>query len=131
MAFSGIGAGPRLRRVLDPPAPGRPGAARAELLLLGEPLDAARALELGHRHQGRPRRRAGAPRPRELAVRLARGPDRAYAATKRALDYAASSSLADALALEADLQDACAKTDDHLNATRAFLNKERRVFEGR
>jgi 2-(1,2-epoxy-1,2-dihydrophenyl)acetyl-CoA isomerase len=68
---------------------------------------------------------------RELAVRLAQGPTLAYAATKRALAYAATHALPDALALEADLQDECAATRDHLEATRAFLAKERPVFGGR
>ncbi|SNT52121.1 Enoyl-CoA hydratase [Streptosporangium subroseum] len=129
MAFGSIGLAPdsgsswTLQRLV--------GLARAsELLLLGEPLDAARALELGIVSRVVPAGELGAAA-RELAVRLARGPTGAYAATKRALNHAASSSLADALALEADLQDACAKTDDHLNATRAFLGKERPVFEGR
>jgi 2-(1,2-epoxy-1,2-dihydrophenyl)acetyl-CoA isomerase len=129
MAFSGIGLAPdsgsswTLQRLV--------GLARAtDLLLLGEPLDAARALELGIVSKVVPADELSTAA-RELAVRLAQGPTSAYAATKKALNHAASSSLADALALEADLQDACAKTDDHLNATRAFLNKERPVFEGR
>ena len=67
----------------------------------------------------------------ELAVRLAAGPTRAYAATKKALAYAATHSLPEALTLEAELQDECAATEDHLNATRAFLAKERPSFRGR
>ncbi|MFF5206812.1 enoyl-CoA hydratase-related protein [Streptosporangium sp. NPDC000396] len=129
MAFAGIGLAPdsgaswTLQRLV--------GRARAtELLLLGEPLDAARALELGVVSKVVPADEL-IPTARALAVRLAQGPTSAYGATKRALEFAANSSLPEALALEADLQDACAKTDDHLNATRAFLNKERPTFEGR
>lgn len=107
------------------------GTARAaELLLLGEPFGADRALELGIVSQVVPADELDTAA-RALAVRLARGPTSAYAATKRALRFAATSSLAEALELEADLQNACAKTGDHLNATRAFLAKERPVFEGR
>ncbi|MDP9849075.1 enoyl-CoA hydratase-related protein [Streptosporangium lutulentum] len=128
MAFGGIGLAPdsgtswTLQRLVGLPR-------ATELLLLGEPLDAARALELGIVSQVVPADELSATAHR-LAVRLAQGPTSAYAATKRALEHAASSSLADALALEAELQDACVKTDDHLNATRSFLNKERPVFEG-
>ncbi|GAA3105878.1 enoyl-CoA hydratase-related protein [Streptosporangium carneum] len=129
MAFSGVGLAPdsgaswTLQRLV--------GRARAtELLLLGEPFDATRALELGIVSKVVPADELAAAG-HALAVRLAQGPTSAYAATKRALEFAASSSLADALALEADLQDACAETADHRNATRAFLGKERPVFEGR
>ncbi|MEV7011899.1 enoyl-CoA hydratase-related protein [Streptosporangium sp. NPDC051022] len=129
MAFSGIGLAPdsgaswTLQRLV--------GRARAtDLLLLGEPFDAARALELGIVSKVVPASELAA-EARALAVRLAQGPTSAYAATKHALEFAASSSLADALVLEADLQDTCAKTADHLNATHAFLDKKRPVFEGR
>ncbi|MFJ2028936.1 enoyl-CoA hydratase-related protein [Streptosporangium sp. NPDC087985] len=129
MAFAGIGLAPdsgaswTLQRLVGP-------ARAAELLLLGEPCDAARALELGLVSKVVPADELAA-EARALAVRLAQGPTSAYAATKRALGFAANSSLSDALAMEADLQDACAKTADHRNATFAFLNKKRPVFEGR
>ncbi|MFD9940791.1 enoyl-CoA hydratase-related protein [Nonomuraea sp. NPDC059023] len=129
MAFSGIGLAPdsgaswTLQRLVGP---GR----AAELLLLGEPLDARRALELGVVT------RVVAPEEvlktaQELAVRLAHGPTKAYAATKRALAYAATHTLTESLELEAALQDECAATDDHFDATRSFLVKERPTFYGR
>ncbi|MEV0149543.1 MULTISPECIES: enoyl-CoA hydratase-related protein [unclassified Nonomuraea] len=129
LAFSGIGLAPdsgaswTLQRLV--------GAGRAaELMLLGEPVDAARALELGLVTRVVPPddvlKAAG-----ELAVRLAQGPTRAYAATKRALAYAATHTLPEALELEAVLQDECAATRDHRDATRAFLAKERPSFTGR
>ncbi|WP_440068451.1 enoyl-CoA hydratase-related protein [Streptosporangium sp. OZ121] len=127
-AFSGIGLAPdsgaswTLQRLVGP-------ARAAELLLLGEPFGADRALELGVVSRVVPAGELDTAA-RALAVRLAQGPTSAYAATKRALRFAATSSLAEALELEADLQDACAGTGDHLNATRAFLAKERPVFEG-
>ncbi|MFG3439003.1 enoyl-CoA hydratase-related protein [Nonomuraea sp. NPDC047897] len=129
LAFAGIGLAPdsgaswTLQRLVGP---GR----AAELLLLGEPLDAARALELGVVTRVVPADDV-LKTARELAVRLAQGPTLAYAATKRALAYAATHALPDALALEAELQDECAATADHLAATRAFLSKERPVFGGR
>lgn len=129
MAFTGIGLAPdsgaswTLQRLVGP-------ARAAELLLLGEVLDAPRALELGVVSRVVP---AGdlLKSATELAVRLAQGPTKAYAATKQALAYAATHSLTESLAFEADAQDACAATEDHLNATRSFLSKERPVFTGR
>jgi 2-(1,2-epoxy-1,2-dihydrophenyl)acetyl-CoA isomerase len=126
LAFAGIGLAPdsgaswTLQRLV--------GAGRAaELMLLGEPLDATRALELGLVTRVVP---AGdvLKAAHELAVRLASGPTLAYAATKRTLAYAATHALPDALAMEADMQDSCAATSDHLNATRAFLAKEMPTF---
>ncbi|MEV0591547.1 enoyl-CoA hydratase-related protein [Nonomuraea cavernae] len=129
MAFTGIGLAPdsgaswTLRRLVGP---GR----AAELLLLGEPVDAARALELGLVTRVVPA--DDLPKSaQELAVRLAQGPTLAYAATKRALAHAASHSLSETLLVEADLQDECVATRDHQDATKAFLAKERPVFHGR
>jgi 2-(1,2-epoxy-1,2-dihydrophenyl)acetyl-CoA isomerase len=129
MAFAGIGLAPdsgaswTLSRLV--------GTGRAaELMLLGEPLDAARALELGVVSRVVPADDV-LKTAHELAARLAEGPTRAYAATKQALAYAATHSLPETLALEADLQDECVATQDHLDATRAFLAKERPSFRGR
>ncbi|MFI6176710.1 enoyl-CoA hydratase-related protein [Nonomuraea sp. NPDC051191] len=129
LAFAGIGLAPdsgaswTLQRLV-----GRGRA--AELLLLGEPIDAATALGLGLVTRVVPA--DDLPKTaHELAVRLAAGPTAAYAATKRALAHSATHALADSLALEADLQDACVATQDHQDATRAFLAKERPVFRGR
>jgi 2-(1,2-epoxy-1,2-dihydrophenyl)acetyl-CoA isomerase len=129
MAFPGIGLAPdsgaswTLRRLVGP---GR----AAEMLLLGETLTAARARELGVVSRVLP---AGelAKSATELAVRLAQGPTKAYAATRRALAYAATHTLEESLELEADLQDACVATEDHRAAVRAFLAKERPRFGGR
>ncbi|MEV6156257.1 enoyl-CoA hydratase-related protein [Nonomuraea sp. NPDC052129] len=129
MAFAGVGLAPdsgaswTLARLV--------GLGRAtELLLLGEPLGAARALELGVVTRVVPADDV-LKTAHELAVRLAAGPTRAYAATKRALAYAATHSLPETLAVEADLQDECVATQDHLDATRAFLAKEPPTFHGR
>ncbi|MEU6427508.1 enoyl-CoA hydratase-related protein [Microbispora sp. NPDC046973] len=129
MAFTGIGLAPdsgaswTLQRLVGP-------ARAREMLLLGDVVDGARALELGLVGQVVPADRL-ASAARDLAVRLAQGPTRAYAATKAALDHAASSSLAEALEREAELQDECVGTADHAAATKAFLGKERPRFEGR
>ncbi|MEU7747695.1 enoyl-CoA hydratase-related protein [Nonomuraea sp. NPDC049158] len=129
MAFAGVGLAPdsgaswTLARLV--------GLGRAtELLLLGEPLGAARALELGVVTRVVPAEDV-LKTAHELAVRLAAGPTKAFAATKRALAYAATHSLPETLAVEADLQDECVATQDHLDATRAFLVKELPTFHGR
>jgi 2-(1,2-epoxy-1,2-dihydrophenyl)acetyl-CoA isomerase len=105
-------------------------AKAAELLLLAEPVPAARALELGLVSQVAPADQLDTVA-RTLAGRLAVGPTAAYAAVKEALDHAATHDLAAALDKEAELQDALVGTADHVAATRAFLKKEQPVFEGR
>jgi 2-(1,2-epoxy-1,2-dihydrophenyl)acetyl-CoA isomerase len=107
------------------------GRAKAlELLLLAEPVRAAEALELGLVNSVvAPDALAGAAR--DLAARLAAGPTLAYGAVKAAVDHAAATDLAGALTKEAELQKACAGTADHAGATKAFLQKEQPVFEGR
>ncbi|MCW2944254.1 MAG: putative enoyl-CoA hydratase/isomerase [Actinoallomurus sp.] len=107
------------------------GRAKAlELLLLAEPVRAAEALELGLVNRVVPADRLGA-EARELAARLAAGPTAAYGAVKAAVDHASAGDLASALRKEAELQEACAATADHANATKAFLQKEQPVFDGR
>lgn len=67
----------------------------------------------------------------ELAGRLAAGPTQAYAAVRRSLGYAATATLAQALAFEAEQQQQAGTTADHLAATQAFVAKQRPVFTGR
>ncbi|MBE1534320.1 enoyl-CoA hydratase-related protein [Actinomadura algeriensis] len=128
-AFTGIGLAPDSGMSWTlPRLVGR--AKAAELLLLGEPLKAAEALELGLVNRVVPADEL-APASVELARRLAAGPTAAYAAVKAALDHAATNDLASALAKEADLQDEAVRTSDHRGATEAFLKKEQPAFEGR
>lgn len=65
-----------------------------------------------------------------LAAALASGPTAAYAETKRLLVDGGSRPLADTLAAEAAAQRRLGVTDDHANAVRAFLAKEKPVFQG-
>ena len=67
----------------------------------------------------------------ELAGRLAAGPTLAYAAIKESIAYAASSTLAESLAKEGELQAAMGATRDHVHATAAFVAKQKPVFEAR
>lgn len=107
------------------------GAARAtSLALLAEPITADAALEMGLVNALVDPERV-LPAAHELAARLAAGPTAAYGAIKASIAYAASHSLPEALAKEAELQQAMGGTEDHRNATAAFVAKQKPVFEGR
>ncbi len=106
------------------------GSSRATALaLLAEPVAADAALEMGLVSAVVDADRV-LPAAQELAARLAAGPTAAYAAIKQSIAYAASSSLADALAKEAELQAAMGHTEDHRASTAAFVAKQRPVFIG-
>lgn len=106
------------------------GWARASALaLLAEPVTAEAALDMGLVNAVvEPERLL--PATQELAARLAAGPTAAYAAIKNSIAYAATSTLADALAKEAELQAVMGATEDHRNATVAFVTKQQPVFFG-
>jgi 2-(1,2-epoxy-1,2-dihydrophenyl)acetyl-CoA isomerase len=107
------------------------GAARATALcLLAEPISAEAAFEMGLVNALVDPDRV-LPAAHELATRLAAGPTAAYAAIKHSLAVAATSDLATALATEGDLQTAMGQTEDHRNATAAFVAKQKPVFTGR
>jgi 2-(1,2-epoxy-1,2-dihydrophenyl)acetyl-CoA isomerase len=107
------------------------GSARATALaLLAEPVTADAALEMGMVNAvAEPEHLLAAAT--ELAVRLANGPTAAYGAIKASIAFAATSSLADALAKEAELQGQMGATADHLNSTAAFVAKQPAIFTGR
>jgi 2-(1,2-epoxy-1,2-dihydrophenyl)acetyl-CoA isomerase len=106
------------------------GSARATALaLLAEPITAEAALEMGLVNAVVEAEHV-LPAAQELAARLAAGPTAAYAAIKESLAYAADSTLAQALAKEAELQTVMGGTEDHHNATAAFVAKQRPVFTG-
>jgi 2-(1,2-epoxy-1,2-dihydrophenyl)acetyl-CoA isomerase len=107
------------------------GAARAwELGATGDPLDAARCLELGLVNQV-----VGVDEFdeawRSFARTLASGPTRAYALIKGLVNSAADRSLDDQLEAEVDAQTQAGLTQDHLEGVRAFLGKRPPSFEGR
>jgi 2-(1,2-epoxy-1,2-dihydrophenyl)acetyl-CoA isomerase len=106
------------------------GSARATALaLLAEPVTAEAALEMGMVNAVVAPDHV-LPAAHELAARLAKGPTAAYGAIKASIAYAASSTLAESLAREAELQTAMGATFDHRAASRAFLAKQTPVFTG-
>jgi 2-(1,2-epoxy-1,2-dihydrophenyl)acetyl-CoA isomerase len=129
MAFARVGLGPdtgaswTLQRLV--------GFGRAmAMLMLAEPVTAQQALDMGLVNgivaaEDLPAAAA------ELAAKLAAGPTVAYAGIKQALGVAATSDLATALEAEAQVQARCGRTDDHRNATEAFLAKQQVTFTGR
>jgi 2-(1,2-epoxy-1,2-dihydrophenyl)acetyl-CoA isomerase len=129
MAFARVGLGPdsgaswTLQRLI--------GSGRATaMMMLAEPVAASQALEMGL---------VSAVVPEAdlvsvvdaLATKLAGGPTTAYAAIKETTAYAASHSLTESLAREAEAQARCGGTADHANAVTAFLAKEPASFIGR
>jgi 2-(1,2-epoxy-1,2-dihydrophenyl)acetyl-CoA isomerase len=107
------------------------GTARAaELLMLAEPISADQALSLGLVTDVVPDDELTR-RVKELASRLAAGPTAAYGAIKESLLYAAAHGLAESLEKEAELQARLGETQDHRDATAAFLNKSQPEFHGR
>jgi 2-(1,2-epoxy-1,2-dihydrophenyl)acetyl-CoA isomerase len=106
------------------------GYARATaLLMLAEPVSATSALEMGLVNGVVPAADLPAAA-KELGMRLAAGPTTVYGVIKEALRYAAVSSLPEALEREAQLQAVAGATEDHRNATAAFLAKQAPVFTG-
>jgi 2-(1,2-epoxy-1,2-dihydrophenyl)acetyl-CoA isomerase len=107
------------------------GTARArELYFTAEMLDAARALALGLVNRVVPDARL-LEETLELAGRLARGPRVAYHYMKRNLNAAESGTLKELLDLEAWHHTRCGLTEDHREATRAFVEKREPVFRSR
>jgi 2-(1,2-epoxy-1,2-dihydrophenyl)acetyl-CoA isomerase len=103
-------------------------ARAAELTMLGETVDAARALELGIVNRVVPDTEL-APVAAELASRLARGP-RSIGLTKRALELSRENDLEAQLAVEERLQTEATTTSDFAEGVSAFLEKRRATFTG-
>jgi 2-(1,2-epoxy-1,2-dihydrophenyl)acetyl-CoA isomerase len=110
--------------------PTRVGMARAtELSMLGERLPAQQALDWGLINRVVPdallRDETAA-----LAARLAAGPTRSYAGTKRQLNNWLFARMAEQLELEAQIQQEMAASDDFLEGAMAFAQKRAARFSG-
>jgi 2-(1,2-epoxy-1,2-dihydrophenyl)acetyl-CoA isomerase len=101
----------------------------AELMLLGDRFDAARALELGLVNRVFPAQ-ALAAEAAALAARLAVGPTHAYGRTKALLQATLGDAFDAQLRRETESFAACAATADFAEGVRAFLEKRRPVFTG-
>jgi len=110
--------------------PTRVGLARAaEMAMLGERVSAAQALEWGLINRVVP----DADFADEVALlrdRLASGPTRSYAGTKRQLNHWLYTRMDEQLALEADVQQEMATSGDFAEGVAAFLEKRRAAFGG-
>ena len=96
--------------------------------MLGETVDASRALELGIVNRVVPDDELLAATG-EIARRLARGP-RSIGLTKRALDVSDQNDLEAQLAVEERLQTEATTTADFFEGVSAFLEKRRATFTG-
>ncbi|UCH46416.1 MAG: enoyl-CoA hydratase [Betaproteobacteria bacterium] len=108
------------------------GTAKArELYFLSERVSAEEALRLGLTNWiCEPGELAG--KTQEIAGRLAKGPAVAYRYMKENFNRAISSGdVFDCLDLEATHHIHCGLTEDHRNATKAFVEKREPVFQGR
>jgi 2-(1,2-epoxy-1,2-dihydrophenyl)acetyl-CoA isomerase len=106
------------------------GLAKAmEVGLLGDPIDARKALALGLVSWVFPDTSFMA-EVTKIAERLAAGPTRGLALTKRALNRAVVVDLDSALEYEAYLQEIAGMTRDHAEGARAFLEKRSPEFTG-
>jgi 2-(1,2-epoxy-1,2-dihydrophenyl)acetyl-CoA isomerase len=111
--------------------PTRVGMARAsELSMLGEKLGAAQALEWGLINRVFPDERLYE-ETAALAARLASGPTRSYAGTKRQLNNWLYARMDEQLELEAQIQREMAGSDDFLEGAMAFVQKRATRFSGR
>jgi 2-(1,2-epoxy-1,2-dihydrophenyl)acetyl-CoA isomerase len=110
--------------------PTRVGMARAtELSMLGERLPAAQALEWGLINRVHPDEELGA-QAQALAARLAAGPTRSYAGTKRQLNNWLYARMDEQLELEARIQQEMAGSADFLEGAVAFVERRKARFSG-
>jgi 2-(1,2-epoxy-1,2-dihydrophenyl)acetyl-CoA isomerase len=128
LAFVNVGLTPDGGSSLFIPA--RVGHARAaEMAMLGERIPAPRALEWGLINRVHPdaefEREAGA-----LLDRLAAGPTRSYAGTKRQLNRWIYAGMDEQLELEATIQQEQAASADFVEGVMAFVEKREARFSG-
>jgi 2-(1,2-epoxy-1,2-dihydrophenyl)acetyl-CoA isomerase len=128
LAFVNIGLVPDAGSSLFVPA--RVGFARAaEMAMLGEPVPAQQAADIGLINACWPDEDF-AKNAEALLLRLSNGPTRSYAGTKRELNHWLYSRMAEHLALEASIQGDLAGSRDFAEGITAFLEKRPARFTG-
>jgi 2-(1,2-epoxy-1,2-dihydrophenyl)acetyl-CoA isomerase len=128
LAFVNIGLVPDGGSSLFVPA--RAGFTRAaEMAMLGERIPAEKALEWGLINRVVPDGTFEA-EVEALTTRLASGPTRSYAGTKRALNNWLYARMDEQLELEADIQQEMAATGDFIEGVSAFVSKRDARFGG-
>ena len=107
------------------------GSAKArEMYFLSDRVSAQEALQLGLANWVcEPDELAD--KTREIALRLAGGPTVAYRYMKENLNRAMTGDVNDCLDLEATHHVHCGQTEDHREASKAFVAKREPVFQGR
>jgi 2-(1,2-epoxy-1,2-dihydrophenyl)acetyl-CoA isomerase len=100
-----------------------------EVGLLGEPIDASKALNMGLVNWVFPDERFKE-EVTKLAERLAKGPTKAMGLTKRALNRAVVVDMDSALEYEMYLQDVAGRSRDHIEGVKAFFEKREPSFTG-
>lgn len=106
------------------------GKARAlEMALLGDPISARQALDWGLINRVVPDAEL-MDEARGVARKLAQGPTRSYANSKRALNNSLMRIMDEQLDLEADIQGEMVKTSDFIEGVAAFVEKREARFTG-
>jgi len=128
LAFVNIGLMPDGGSTLFVPA--AVGKARAfQMALLGERVSSDRALDWGLVNYVHADDRL-MDEAEALVERLAAGPTRSYASSKRALNQMLYPNLEGQLELEAELQHELARTRDFMEGVSAFVEKRDAAFQG-